>query len=287
MKEEWDLIYELHYIFFGVAFLFLTAWRVHAIIQACKTPLLVKSRINYAVNTVLLIFTSSRALVLLLHGYGNNESASLILATHKFLFNIGFPCLIAAYTCIIYPYLEYLKDRERCVLAIVLVQSYLFIAAETVETTIPYGQHVSLYINFILSSSSFLFVLWALIFYTKSFFSKSSDISMVAKNSDSLSVDIVEEKTHEMKPHKMNSGSATYREIVALFILLIWISCAVIWSCIMTGDLKVWNNDICMDSWYSWMYANVLRMIELINAAVMLRLIQHVTLKPSHGEIWY
>ncbi len=134
MKEEWNLIYEVHYIFFGIAFLFLTASRVHAMIQARNTPLFAKSRINYAINAVLLIFTSSRALVLLLHGYVNDaESVPSILAIDKFLINIGFPCLIAAYTCIIHPHLGYLKDRERCAAVIVLVHCYLFIAAEIVE----------------------------------------------------------------------------------------------------------------------------------------------------------
>jgi hypothetical protein len=47
----------------------------------------------------------------------------------------------------------------------------------------------------------------------------------------------------------------------------------------MTGNIKEWGDDIEMESWYSWVLAAVLRMIELGNAAVMSHLIQRVTLK--------
>ncbi len=217
----------------------------------------------------------------------NDESVPSVLAFDQFLFNIGFPCLIAAYTRIIYPCLQYLKDRARGVFNIVMVQCYFFIVAEIVETTVPFGQRACQFINIMLSSSSFLFGLGALIFYAKTFFS-NNDFSTDMKNSDGLSVDIVKKTTCEMKVYEKNQWSATYRgKIVTFLILFIWISCVVIRSCIVTGDLKLWGNDIGVDSWYSWIYANVLRMIELGNAAIMSRLVQRITLKRSHGAIWY
>ncbi len=289
MKEEWQLVYEVHYIFFGLAFLSLSGSWIRAMVHARNPPLhdFAKSRIFCAINTALVIFTSSRALLLLLHGYVNDESVPSDLAFDQFLFNIGFPCLIAAYTRTIYPCLESPKHRARCVLAIVLVQCYFFIVAEIIETTVSDGQRICQYINIILSSSSFLFGQCALIFYAKTFFSNSSDVSTHTKNLDGLSVDTVEEATFEMKPYEMYQWSATYREKIATFLILcIWISCVVMRSLIVTGDLKFWDNDIGMDSWYSWIYANVLRIIELGNAAIMSRLVQHITLKPSHEAIW-
>ena len=57
--------------------------------------------------------------------------------------------------------------------------------------------------------------------------------------------------------------------IVTFAILPIGISCVVIKLCIMAGILKVCDGDMDMESWDSLMYANVLRMIELGNAAMM------------------
>ena len=278
MKEKWHLAYEVHRVFFGTSFLLLTGSCLRVMIRATNTKtLFTKSRISYTINAVVVIFTLSRALALLLHGYVNDEAIPAIFAFENFLFNIGFPCLIAAYTRMIYPCLEYLKDRARCLFNMVFVQCYIFIIAGIAEATDPYGQHVSSYVNFILSSSSMLCSLCAFIAYAKTFRSNSSnDI----EKSNGLTVEIINTTSSETTANDMNERKATIKEnTVTVSIACIWVVCVVIRSCIMTGNLKDLGNDIDVESWYSWMYANVLRVIELGNAAIMSNLVQRVTLK--------
>ncbi|CAB3986431.1 Hypothetical predicted protein [Paramuricea clavata] len=276
MKEKWHLAYEVHRVFFGTAFLLLTCSCLRAMIRATNTtPLFTKSRISYAINAVLVFFTLSRALALLLHGYVNDEAILTVFALDEFLLNIGFPCLIAAYTRMIYPWLAYLKHRVRRVFNILIVQCYIFILAGIAGTT--YDQHVSLYVKLILPSCSILCALCAFITYAKTFYSNSSND--IEKSND-LTVGIINTTSCETAANDMNERKGTTEEnIVTVSISCIWIICVVVWGCIVSGNLKRWESDIYVESWYSWMYANVLRMIELGNAAIMSRLVQRVTLK--------
>jgi Trk-type K+ transport system membrane component len=101
--------------------------------------------------------------VFVLHGYVKVETVPAVFSSDNFLFNIGFPCLIDAYSRAIYPCLKYLKDRIRRVFEIVLVQCYVFVVAEIVETTVLDDQHISLHVHFILSASFCLYGLFVLI----------------------------------------------------------------------------------------------------------------------------
>ena len=276
MKGKWHLAYEVHRVFFGTAFLLLTGSCLRAMIRATNTKtLFTKSRISYAINAVLVFFTLSRALALLLHGYVNDEAIPTVFALEEFLVNIGFPCLIAAYTRMIYPCLEYLKHRVRRVFNILIVQCYIFILAGIAGTT--YDQHVSLYVKLILPSCSILCALCAFIAYAKTFYSNcSNDI----EKSNDLPVEIINTTSCETAANDMNKRKGTIEEnIVTVSISCIWIICFVIWGYIVSGNLKQWESDIDVESWYSWAYANVLRMIELGNAAIMSNLVQRVTLK--------
>ena len=277
MQERWQLVYKVQYIFFGIAFLLLTGSCVCAMIRSRNTARFTKTHISYAINAVLVLFTSSRALVFVLHGYVKVETVPAVFSSDKFLFNIGFPCLIAAYSRAIYPCLKYLKDRIRRVFEIVLVQCYVFVVAEIVETTVLDDQHISLHVHFILSASFCLFVLSV---NGRNLFRSSSDISNNTKQMNSLSVQIIEETNCKTEDNDMTKRRSVISEkIVSVSILSIGVACFVIRSCIMTGNIKEWGDDIEMESWYSWVLAAVLRMIELGNAAVMSHLIQRVTLK--------
>jgi hypothetical protein len=97
---------------------------------------------------------------------------------------------------------------------------------------------------------------------------------------NSLSVQIIEETNCKTEDNDMTKRRSVISEkIVSVSILSIGVACFVIRSCIMTGNIKEWGDDIEMENWYSWVLAAVLRMIELGNAAVMSHLIQRVTLK--------
>jgi hypothetical protein len=262
---------------FGIAFLLLTGSCVRAMIRFRNTTRFTKTHISYAINAVLVLFTSSRALVFVLHGYVKVETVPAVFSSDKCLFNIGFPCLIAAYSSAIYPCLKYLKDRIRRVFEIVLVQCYVFVVAEIVETTVLDDQHISLHVHFILSASFCLFVLSV---NGRNLFRSSSDISNNTKQMNSLSVQIIEETNCKTEDNDMTKRRSVISEkIVSVSILSIGVACFVIRSCIMTGNIKEWGDDIEMESWYSWVLAAVLRMIELGNAAVMSHLVQRVTLK--------
>ena len=280
MQERWQLVYKVQSIFFGIAFLLLTGSCVRTIIRSRNTTRFTKTHISYAINAVLVLFTSSRALVLVLHGYVKVETVPAVFSSDKFLFNIGFPCLIAAYSRAIYPRLKYLKDRIRRVFEIVLVQCYVFVVAEIVETTVLDDQHISLHVQFILSASFCLYGLFVLIINGRNLFRSSSDIGNNTKQMNSLSVQIIEETNCKTEDNDMTKRRSVISErIVSVSILSIGVACFVIRSCIMTGNIKEWGDDIEMESWYSWVLAAVLRMIELGNAAVMSHLIQRVTLK--------
>ena len=71
---DWQLIHEVHYVCFGMAFLLVAGLCLRASIRARYTLFFAKSRVHYAVNGVFVIFTTSRALILLLHRYVNEEA---------------------------------------------------------------------------------------------------------------------------------------------------------------------------------------------------------------------
>ncbi|CAB4009703.1 Hypothetical predicted protein [Paramuricea clavata] len=269
MDKGWQLTYEVHYVSFGMAFLLLAGLCLRASIRARNTSFFAKSRVHYAVNTVFVIFSTSRALILLLHRYVNEEAIQSSLV-ERFLFNIGFPCLITAYTRTCYHCQEWLKDHARLVFCLVASQFYLFIAADILKTMVSYDERVILNIDHVLIFCSFLCGLCAIIVYAKIFCSDSS-------------VDIIEGQDGgtEANVNDMNKtrSSNTVPIRVTFAILCIGISCVVIKLCIMAEILKVWHGDMDMESWDSLMYANILRMIELGNAAMMSYFIHCTTLR--------
>jgi hypothetical protein len=261
-----------------MAFLLVAGLCLRASIRARYTLFFAKSRVHYAVNGVFVIFTTSRALILLLHRYVNEEAIQSPF--ERFLFNIGFPCLITAYTRICYPCQERLKDHARLVFYLVVSQFYLFIAADILKIMVSYDERVILNINYVLIFCSFLCGLCAIIVYAKIFYSDCSGISNDMKKSNVLSVDIIEGQDGETEANDMNkTRNSNTDPIVTFAILCTGISCVVIKLCSVAGILKVWDGDMDMESWDSLIYANILRMIELGNAAMMSYFIHCTTLE--------
>jgi hypothetical protein len=271
MDEEWQLAYDVHYMIFGMAFLLLTGSSIYALIRGRNMPL---SRINYAVNGVFVIFTASRALILLLHRYINEETHRSPLAFERFLFNVGFPCLVTAFTRICYLGLEHGVNHAQLAFDLVVVQCYLFVIAESLETTLPCDQHVVQNIISLLAVGSLMCGLCAMIAYGKISYDDTSDVCTQMEKSNVVSVDIVERPNCKTEGNDMEKTRSENREsTVTAVISCIGGSCAVMKLWVISGILKVWDGDMDMESWYSLMYANILRMIELGNSAMMLYLI--------------
>ena len=265
---DWQLIYEVHYVSFGMAFLLMAGLCLRASIRGHNTLFFSKSRVHHTVNGIFVIFSTSRALILLLHRHVNTESTQS--SFERLLLDVGLPCLITAYTRIFYHCQDCIKDYERLVFCLVVLQYYLFIVADILQTMVSYDERESLNIDRVLIFCSFLCGLCAIVVSAKIFYSDSSDISNDMKKSNVLDVDIIEGQDAETKVNVMNKRRSSNTEpIVTFAITCIGISCVVIKLCIMAGILKVWDGDMDMESWGSWIYANILRMIVLGNAALM------------------
>ena len=279
MTVDWQLTYEIHYTIFGVAFALLTAWCLSVLIHARNSLSTTKYRLCYSMNGALVIFNINQALMLLLHRYLSDEVAAALLAFDKFLFKLGFPCLIAGYVCIPYPCFDYLNDRTRFVFNLLVLQCCLFIISDIVETGLSYGEQFErlvLFINIIISVVSLIYAIFCSI--------RHDDYCESTKKMDNLpglAIDIKEDENPTLSSAKNKIHGTTRQPVLALGISCISVACVVIRSCIFTnGNLKSWNNaDIDMENWYSWIYANVFRGVELGNVAAMSYLVHHITLK--------
>ena len=271
MEKDWQLIYEVHHIVFGILFLALSAATLHAMIRIKNTSFFMKPQLSYAIHSLFVIFTSNRALVLLWQGFVNDEIVvRRAFDFEKFLFNIGFPCLIAglaAYSRAVFACMDHLEGRAQLVFHVVLTQCYLYITAEIVETMVANDQPVSLLIHFVLTVTSFLCVLRGIFVYARP---SSSGVSDGEKKLNFQSVEIVGESNCKMKADDIGRKRVGNKEmIVSVLILCIWIVYGVFKSCIKTELMKKWNDNMDGKSWFALMAVSVLRMLELCNAAVM------------------
>jgi hypothetical protein len=93
-------------------------------------------------------------------------------------------------------------------------------------------------------------------------------------------IDIMEDGNPTQTNAKVRMSATTRQPKLVLGISCISVACVVIRSCnFFGGNLKSWNNDMDMESWQSWMYANVFRAVELGNVAIMSHLVHRITLK--------
>ena len=261
-----------------MAFALLTAWCLSVLIHARNSLPTTKYRLSYAINGALVIFNINQALMLLLHRYLSDEVAAALLTFEKFLFKLGFPCLIAGYIRISYPCLDYRNGRTRFVFNLLVLQSCLFIISDIVETRLSYVEPFErfvLFINIIISVVSLIYAIFCSM--------RHNDYCESTKKLDNLStlaIDMKEDENPTRSSAEKKMHSTIRQPMLALGISSISVGCVVIRSCIfINGNLKSWNNDIDMESWYSWMYANIFRGVELGNVVAMSYLVHRITLK--------
>ena len=291
MDKEWLFFYDVHYVIFGIAFTLVACSCLYASIRARNTSILfAKSSLQYAaVNGIFIVFASSQALILLLYRTKKEEASLSALDFEQFLLNIGFPCLMTVYIRIGYHCLESLKGHyARFVFHFVVLQCYLFIIVDMLERTVPSGPNVIVNMDYWYNFISFFVVcaLFSIIVYIKIFCRGSFDISDQVKNSKVLSVDIAEELYSETDGNDVTEtegeSSENKESVVTFVVLCIGIGCVTIYVCILAGTRAMWDNNADMESWHSWMYANVLRFIELGNVVMMSYFTHGLTRKGNH-----
>ena len=259
MDKAWQLDYDVFTRIFGLAFLLLAGFCAYASICASNT-FFAKSRVSYAVNGVFVLFTSSRAFILLLNKPTKEEEDRS--PYERFLFNIGFPCLFTAYIRSCYHCQWIPIDHMTKAFYLIISQCFLFIIGDTFEATGLSDQCTETNIIYILNSCAFLCGLPAIIVYMKIFYSSSSDNGTHINEFEHVSV--IDSKTK----------SANTEPIITLGILFIGISCAVIKLGIMTRIFET-SDSIDMKSWE---YATILRMIEMGNGFMLWNLTKHIDL---------
>ena len=264
MDKAWQLDYDVHTRIFGLAFLLLAGLCAYASICASDT-FFAKPRVGYAVNGVFVLFTSSRAFILLLNRPTNEEGDRSPLAFERFLFNIGFPCLMTAYIRMCYHCLGILKDHTNTVFYLVVFQCYLFIIGDTFKATGLSDQCMVTNIIYILNACAFLCGLSAIIVYEKIFYSKSSDNGTQINEFELVSVDSAKGLNCKAAVIDHKTKSANAERIITFVILLIGISCAMMKLGVMT---RIFEASDCIYM-KSWEYATILRMIEMGNGLML------------------
>ena len=272
MDKPWQLDYDVYTRIFGLAFLLLTGLRAYASICASNT-FFTRSRVGYAVNGVFILFTSSRAFILLLNRPANEEGDRS--PYERFLFNIGFPCLLTAYIRLCYHCLWIPKHHMNNAFYLVVSQSFFFIIGDTFEAMGFSDQCTEASIIDVLNSCAFLCGLSAIIVYVKVFYNNSFDngtdinefelVSVVTTTGIHYKAAVIDNKT--------KSASCT-EPIITLVILFIGTSCAVIKLGIMTRLFQA-SDSIYMKSWE---YATILRMIEMGSGFMLWSLTKHINL---------
>jgi hypothetical protein len=282
MEQGWQMAYDVHARDFGLAFLLLASLCAYVWIRGRNTSFFGRSRVGFAVNGVFVLFTSSRAFILLSNRYIKEERNQTPLAFERFLFNIGFPCLLTAYIRICYHCLGNLKDHTSTILYLIVAQCYLFIIGDTLEETVLWDQRTVTKIIHILNSCALLCGLFAIIVYVKIFYSDSSHSDSNQINDFKLlSVDTserinCEDVVIDRNNTKASKGANT-EQIITLVTLLIGISCVVMKLCIMTRLFEVSDDDFDVKkSWRSLEYATIFRIFELGNSFMLWHLTKRI-----------
>ena len=278
MDKTWQQDFDVHARIFGLAFLLLAGVCAYASVCASST-FFAKARVGYAVNGVFVLFTSSRAFILLLNRSTNEERDRSPLAFERFLFNIGFPCLLTAYIRMCYHCLGILKDHTNTVLYLVVFQCYLFIIGDTFKATGLADQCMVINIIYILNACAFLCGLSAIIVCEKMFFSNSSGNRTQINEFELVSVDTANGLICKAAVIDHKAKSANAEPIITFVILLIGISCAMVKLGIMT---RVFEASDCIYM-KSREYATILRMIEMGNGLMLWHLTKRIKFDESHN----
>ena len=272
-KHEWQGAWELHYIGFGVLFLLLAVWSILALLRARNTQLLVTRRFCYAVNCLLILFGSTRALALFLYPYeivDNTNGMPLVL--ERLLFGIGFPCLTAGFTLIHYAFLEAAKvsfsrrriQSLRFILGVIGIHFTLVLIAEIVTS---YVKDTSVLVIICMM----YFIVCAIVVSASVFYSGFSVIKESKTHRRTLKRISVRAEGNKKKSKYSNKESNTNKVArVTMVTAFLGMACAAVQIYAVAGVFKVRaNGPERPDPWPWWAYMTVFRLIELGLAGTM------------------
>ena len=244
--QDMGLFLEVHYLAFGISYIFVAVWCLRISIRG--------HRMSYGVKGVAVMFIASRGLIFL-HRFVN-EQGKRIYSFERFLFNIALPCLITAYIRTWYHFGKCLKGQTKCVFSLVVLQCNLYIITDFIGATFPYGL-VVLAMQYLLISCAGIIGLCIIIIYNKTHYACpcNNSYQMVNKYVNQYS--------------NTTRKSANIEKFLTAVVFCIGIACALVKACIMLGISNIWNGKLNMESCTSFVFENILRMIELDIAIVM------------------
>lgn len=277
-QNVWQWAWELHYIGFGVAFLFLVLWAVLAFLRARKTPLLLTRRFCYAINFLLILFGTTRAFALFLYPYEVVDHAGgTPVVIERILFGIGFPCLTAGFTLIHYAFLEVAKVRfssrriqnMRFIIGVIALHFILVIIAEIVT-------------SFVLNTSILMvicmlyFIVCTLAVSMSVFYSGFKLVRQSKKHRRTLRRISLKSGNNATLPkgktspysNKESNTAKVMRVTMVTAILGVTLACLQVYA--MVDIFKVRANGIIVPApWPWWSYQTVFRLVELGLACTM------------------
>lgn len=278
-KHVWQWAWELHWIGFGIAFLLLVIWSAMALLRARKTPLLVTRRFCYAVNFLLIVFGTTRALALFLYPYEMVENASgTPIVLERLLFGIGFPCLAAGFTLIHYAFLEAAKvsfssrkiQSLRFIIGVIVVHFTLVVIAEVVTSYVPNTS--ALVITCMLYFIICTLVVAASVFYSGIKVMRQSKTHRQTLKRISVRASASNDATLTGGKVKFSNKESNTRKVarVTMATAGLGIACAVIQVYAMVGVFNVRaRGPVVPKPWPWWSYQTLFRLFELGLAATM------------------
>ena len=156
-----------------------------------------------------------------------------------------------------------------------VLQYNLFIITDFIGATFPYDL-VVLTMQYLLISCDGIIGLCTIIIYTKTHYACACNNSYQMVNKYVVKVNIRSRSFCDIDVNQHSSTtrkSANIEKFVTAVVLCIGIACALVKACIMLGISHLWDGKLNMESCSSFVFENILRMIELDIAIVMFFLI--------------
>ncbi|XP_031549933.1 uncharacterized protein LOC116287401 [Actinia tenebrosa] len=104
--KEWNSWWEIHNFGFGCAFVILALFSLFCLVRLRSLQKLTLGRYFAAVSGLLLVFTTSRALYLLLDPYEGHKYLVLPVVVVRVIFALGYPCLTSVFSLINFAFVE-------------------------------------------------------------------------------------------------------------------------------------------------------------------------------------
>lgn len=296
-KEEWHGAWELHYIGFGILFLLIVIWSILALLRARKTPLLVTRRFCFAVNFLLIVFGTTRALSLFLYPYEMVDYAGgTPVVIQRLLFGLGFPCLTAGFTLIHFAFLEAAKvsygsrriQNLKFIIGVIALHFSLVLVAEIVTSYVPNTSVLVIVcmmyfiICALLVSASVLYSGTNVVRQSKTHRRTMKRISIRANSTNST----VHDKRSTSNAAKYANKESNTDKVARVTMVTagLGIVCAALQIYAMVGVFKVRNGSGSLSApkpWAWWIYQTVFRLIELGLAGTMAYTVSQP--KKGHG----